>query len=117
MRFYTSIQFTQFLHELSFPVGLLGELNLSIPLAQRQVSSGAKVSYNNVSLERVNLLEVDAMFIALDPGLEEHFKKYKSSPLWQTLNVVKNNRVYTVDSGYSIFGNILSANAVLNDLV
>jgi iron complex transport system substrate-binding protein len=40
------------------------------------------------------LLEADAMFIALDPGLEENLKKYKSSPLWQTLNVVKNNRVY-----------------------
>jgi iron complex transport system substrate-binding protein len=46
MRFYTDIQCTQFLSELSFPVGILEELNLSIPLAQRQVSSGAKVSYN-----------------------------------------------------------------------
>ncbi|MEO3704344.1 hypothetical protein [Trichormus azollae] len=81
MRFYTDIQFRQFLNELSFPVGILEELNLSIPLAQRQVSSGAKVSYNLVSLEGVNLLEADAMFIALDPGLEENLKKYKSSPL------------------------------------
>jgi iron complex transport system substrate-binding protein len=117
MRFYTSIQFTQFLNELSFPVSILEELKLSIPLAQRQVSSGANVSYNNVSLELVNLLESDAMFIALDPGAEENFKTYTNSPLWQMLNVVKNNRVYTVDSGYWIFGNILSANAILDDLV
>jgi iron complex transport system substrate-binding protein len=117
MRFYTSLQFTQFLNELSFPVGILKELNLSIPLAQRQVSSSPNVSYNNVSLERVNLLESDAMFIALDPGSEENFKKYQNSPLWQTLNVVKNKKVYTVNSGYWIFGNILSANAILDDLV
>ncbi|WP_066426971.1 iron-siderophore ABC transporter substrate-binding protein [Anabaena sp. 4-3] len=117
MRFYTTLQFTQFLNELSFPVSILEELKLSIPLAQRQISSNANVSYNNVSLESINLLESDAMFIALDPGSEENFQKYQNSPLWQTLNVVKNNRVYTVNSGYWIFGNILSANAILDDLV
>ncbi|MBE9200483.1 iron-siderophore ABC transporter substrate-binding protein [Nodularia sp. LEGE 06071] len=117
MRFYTTLQFTQFLNQLSFPVSILEELNLSIPLAQRQISSNANVSYNNVSLERVDLLESDAMFIALDPGSEENLQKYQNSPLWQKLNVVKNNRVYTVDSGYWIFGNILSANAILDDLV
>ncbi|WP_414577321.1 iron-siderophore ABC transporter substrate-binding protein [Anabaena sp. CCY 9402-a] len=117
MRFYTTIQFTQFLNQLSFPVGILEELKLSIPLAQWQVSRGANVSYNNVSLERVDLLESDAMFIALDPGAEENFQTYQNSPLWQTLNVVKNNHVYTVDSGYWIFGNILSANAILDDLI
>ncbi|HIK07058.1 MAG TPA: iron-siderophore ABC transporter substrate-binding protein [Trichormus sp. M33_DOE_039] len=117
MRFYTTLQFTQLLNQLSFPVGILEELNLSIPLIQRQIGSSATVSYNNVSLERVDLLESDAMFIALDPGAKENFQKYKNSPLWHTLNVVKNNRVYTVDSGYWIFGSILSANAVLDDLV
>lgn len=117
MRFYTSIQFTQFLNELSFPVSILDELNLSIPPAQLQVSGDTNVSYNSVSLERVDLLESDAMFIALDPGSEENFQKYQNSPLWQTLNVVKNKKVYTVDSGYWIFGNILSANAILDDLV
>jgi iron complex transport system substrate-binding protein len=116
MRFYTTIQFTQFLNQLSFPVGILEELNLSIPLIQRQIGSSANVSYNNVSLERVDLLESDAMFIALDPGSEENFQKYQNSPLWQTLNVVKNNQVFTVSSGYWIFGNILSANAILDDL-
>jgi iron complex transport system substrate-binding protein len=116
MRFYTTLQFTQFLNKLSFPVSILDELNLSIPLAQLQVSKGANVSYNNVSLERVDLLESDAMFIALDPGAKENFQKYQNSPLWHTLNVVKNNRVYTVDSGYWVFGSILSANAILNDL-
>ncbi|MBC6436471.1 iron-siderophore ABC transporter substrate-binding protein [Nostoc sp. HG1] len=117
MRFYTTIEFTQFLNQLSFPVAILEDLKLSIPLAQRQVSIGASASYSNVSLERVDLLESDAMFIALDPGSEENFQTYQNSPLWQTLNVAKNNQVYTVDSGYWIFGNILSANAILDDLV
>ncbi|KOP26805.1 iron siderophore-binding protein [Hapalosiphon sp. MRB220] len=116
MRFYTDLKFTQFLNQLSFPVSILEELKLSIPLAQRQVSN-SKVSFDNVSLERVDLLEADAMFIAIDPGAEDNFQKYKNSPLWQTLNVVKKNRVYTVDSSYWIFGSVLSANAILDDLV
>ncbi len=116
MRFYTDLKFTQFLNQLSFPVSILEELKLSIPLAQRQVSN-SKVSFDNVSLERVDLLEADAMFIAIDPGAEENFQKYKNSALWQTLNVVKKNRVYTVDSSYWIFGSVLSANAILDDLV
>ena len=38
------------------------------------------------------------------------------SPLWQKLNVAKNKRVYTVDSGYWYLGNIMAANAILDDL-
>ncbi|BAT56852.1 ABC transporter, iron(III) dicitrate-binding periplasmic protein (plasmid) [Nostoc sp. NIES-3756] len=116
MRFYTDLKFTQFLNQKSFPVAILEELNLSIPLAQRQLNNST-VSYENVSLERVDLLEADAMFIALDPGAEENFQKYKTSRLWQTLNVVQKNRVYTVNSSYWIFGSVLSANAVLDDIV
>lgn len=117
MRFYTEIKFTQFMKQVSFPGSILEELNLSVPLVQRQINSSASdESYVNVSLERVDLLDADVMFIALDPGAENNLKKYQNSPLWQTLNVVKTNQVYTVDSGYWIFGNILSANAILDDI-
>jgi iron complex transport system substrate-binding protein len=115
MRFYTEIKFTQFMNQLSFPVSVLEELKLSIPLAQRQINN-LDESYVNVSLERVDLLDADTMFVALDPGAAENFQKYQNSPLWQTLKVVKENRVYTVDSGYWIFGNVLSANAILDDI-
>jgi iron complex transport system substrate-binding protein len=56
------------------------------------------------------------MFVTLDPNAEENFNKYRHTVLWQQLNVVRNNQVYTVDSGYWIFGNILAANAILDDL-
>ncbi|BAZ54111.1 ABC transporter, iron(III) dicitrate-binding periplasmic protein [Nostoc sp. NIES-4103] len=116
MRFYTDLEATQFFNQLSFPAKILEKLDLGIPLAQRQIAN-SHVSYNKVSLERLDLLEADAMFIALDPGSEENFQKYKNSPLWQTLNVVKVNKVYTVDSGYWLNGSILSANAILDDIV
>ncbi|WP_084555092.1 iron-siderophore ABC transporter substrate-binding protein [[Phormidium ambiguum] IAM M-71] len=119
MRFYTTLQFTQFLNQNSFTVSVMEELGvLSIPEIQRQQIQipNSDYGYINTSLEQVYLLEADKMFIALDPGAKSNLEVYENSPLWQTLNVVKQNQVYIVDSGYWIFGNILSANAILDDL-
>lgn len=117
MRFYTTLEFTQFLNHVSFPGSVIEELKfISIPTIQRQLQ-GTDETYEMVSLERVDWLDADAIFVALDPGAEDNFEIYASSPLWQTLKVVKNQRVYKVDSGHWIFGNILSANAILDDVL
>ncbi|MEX0267527.1 iron-siderophore ABC transporter substrate-binding protein [Leptolyngbyaceae cyanobacterium UHCC 1019] len=117
MRFYTTLEFTQFLNHVSFPGSVIEELKLiSLPTVQRQLE-GTDETYVNVSLERVDLLDADAIFVALDPGAEKNFQLYAGSPLWQTLKAVKNQRVYIVDSGYWVFGSILSANAILDDVL
>jgi iron complex transport system substrate-binding protein len=117
MRFYTTLQFTQFMNHVSFPGSVIEELqHVSIPTVQRRLG-GSDGTFVQVSLERVDLLDADAIFVALDPGADKNFQIYADSPLWQTLNAVKNKRVYIVDSGYWIFGNILSANAILDDVV
>lgn len=119
MRFYTDVHLTQFLNQNSFAVSVLENVSgLSIPPIQRQQQQvpNSDWGYVNISLERIDWLEADAMFIALDPGAESSFQHYVSNPLWQTLKVVQQNRVYMVNSGYWIFGNILSANAILDDL-
>ncbi|MBD1842683.1 iron-siderophore ABC transporter substrate-binding protein [Cyanobacteria bacterium FACHB-63] len=116
MRFYTTLEFTQFMNHVSFPGSVIEELKfVSIPEIQRQLK-GTDETYVNVSLERVDWLDADAIFVALDPGAEKNFQIYESSPLWQTLKAVKNQRVYKVDSGHWVFGSILSANAVLDDV-
>jgi iron complex transport system substrate-binding protein len=116
MRFYTTIEFTQFMNHVSFPGSVIEDLKLvSIPSVQRQLK-GTDETYVNISLEQVNLLDADAIFVALDPGAAKSFQIYADSPLWQTLKAVKNQRVYQVDSGYWVFGSILSANAILDDL-
>jgi iron complex transport system substrate-binding protein len=116
-RFYAGNQNTQFRSKFSFPGSVILDVGLSLPDIQNRLPGTPILPFMSVSLETLNLLDADVMFVALDPGAEESFQKYQNSPLWQTLNVVKNNRVYTVDSGYWIFGNILSANAILDDLV
>lgn len=119
MRFYTDVHLTQFLNQNSFAVSVLEEIEgLSIPQHQQQVQQipNSDWGYVNTSLEQLDWLESDALLIALDPGAEASFQHYAQSPLWQQLEVVKQGRVYFVDSGYWVFGNILSAYGILDDV-
>ncbi len=115
-RFYAPGETPEFRNKFSFPVSILSELGLSIPEKQSQINTTSDYPYVSVSLERIDLFDADILFVALDSKAEENFQKYQKSSLWQKLNVVQNNQVYTVDSSYWIFGNILSANAILDDI-
>jgi iron complex transport system substrate-binding protein len=115
-RFYAGNQFTEFRTKYSFPGSLLTEVGIVLPEIQNQLTTNENQPLVSVSLERLDLINADILFIVLDPGAEENFNKYQNSPLWQNLKAVKNQRVYTVSSSYWIFGNILSANAILDDL-
>lgn len=120
MRFYTTIQFNQFFTQNSFAVSVLDELGVvTIPDRQRQLRQVPNTAwgYFNTSLEQIDLLDADFMFVAIDPGARFSFDVYQNSSLWQTLSVVKQNKVYIIDSGHWVFGNILSANAILDDIV
>ncbi|MBC1224509.1 iron-siderophore ABC transporter substrate-binding protein [Nostoc sp. UCD121] len=115
-RFYAGKQVPEFRTKYSFPGSLITEVGIPLPDMQNQLNPNENQPLVSVSLERLELLDADILFVALDPGAEDAFKKYHNSQLWQNLHVVKNNRVYTVDSSYWIFGNILAANAILDDL-
>ncbi|NJM19451.1 MAG: iron-siderophore ABC transporter substrate-binding protein [Richelia sp. RM2_1_2] len=115
-RFYAPGGIPEFRNKFSFPVSVISEVGLSIPEKQSQINTTSDYPYVSVSLERIDLFDADILFAALDYKAEENFQKYQNSALWQKLNVVQNNQVYTVDSSYWIFGNILSANAILDDL-
>ncbi|MES1021423.1 iron-siderophore ABC transporter substrate-binding protein [Gloeocapsa sp. BRSZ] len=100
----------------SFSGGILQEAGFSAPHHQVKLAITPDTAYVSVSLERLDLLDADVLFVMLDPGSQDNFDRYQKSPLWQKLSVVQKNRVYTVDSGYWYAGNILAANAILDDL-
>ncbi|MBE9050841.1 iron-siderophore ABC transporter substrate-binding protein [Nostocales cyanobacterium LEGE 11386] len=116
IRFYAGRQNTEFRTKFSFPVSLILDVGLSLPEVQNQLTNNSDQTSVLVSLERADLINADVIFVALDPGAEDAFQQYQNSQLWQKLKAVENNRVYTVDSGYWIFGNILSANVILDDI-
>jgi iron complex transport system substrate-binding protein len=80
-----------------------------VPTAQRR-------NYISLSIERLDLLDGDVMFLILDANARESWQRLQRSLLWQRLKVVQNNQVFVVDSGYWVLGNILAANAILDDL-
>jgi iron complex transport system substrate-binding protein len=113
VRFMASAQNTHYRTVASFPGSVLEDVGLSRPTVQQQPSNQP---YGDVSLERIDWLDGDVIFTLLDPRSENSFQQFQNHRLWQTLSAVKANRVYPVDSGYWSFGNILAANAILDDL-
>jgi iron complex transport system substrate-binding protein len=108
----------EFRSQFSFPGSILQDIGLALPDSQIQVTNPNQ-TFVSVSLEKVDLLDADILFIALDSSdtkAEESLRKYSSNPLWQQLSVFQNHQIYTVDGVHWIFGNILSANLVLDDL-
>jgi iron complex transport system substrate-binding protein len=115
-RIHGGMKVPEFNSQFSFPGGIVNAVGISMPLHQSQLIKSPDDYVIILSLERLDLLDADALFLAVDPGATEAFQEYKNTPLWQTLNVVKNQKFYQVDSGYWVHGSILSANAILDDL-
>ncbi|MBD2207887.1 iron-siderophore ABC transporter substrate-binding protein [Calothrix sp. FACHB-1219] len=115
-RFHGQVQLPEFRSQFSFPGSILQEVGISMPEAQRQLIKTPDDTLIILNLERIDLLDADVLFVAVDPGARDLFQKYQNTRLWQTLNVVQKQQVYSVDSSYWIFGSILSANAIVDDL-
>lgn len=115
-RIHGGMKIPDFSSQFSFPGGIVNAVGISMPLHQRQLVKSPDDYLIILSLERLDILDADALFIAVDPGAKEAFQEYQNTPIWQTLNVVKNQKVYQVDSGYWVHGSILSAHAILDDL-
>lgn len=115
-RFYQAGGIDIYPHKISFPGGILDDIGFVMPTEQVKHYSNSEIEFLSINLERLDLLDADVMFVILDPGSEKKFKNYQTSKLWQLLNIVKNRKIYTVDSGYWAFGNFLAADAILDDL-
>lgn len=98
----------------SFPGSVLEDVGLPRPPAQRKTNSDS--TFKSVSLERLDLLDGDVIFVLLGNDAKEPFAEFRKDPLWQKLEAVQNNRVFTVDFNYWSGGNVLAANAILDDL-
>jgi len=115
-RFHGGVQLPEFRSQFSFPGSVLQEVGISLPKAQRELIKTPNDTLVILNLERINLLDADILFVAVDNAAKELFQKYQNTRLWQSLNVVRNQQVYQVDSSYWVFGSILSANAIVDDL-
>lgn len=111
----------------SFCGTILQDAGLARPLFQNLSASEAKQQLGNeiqvsISVEQTDLADGDVMFIwtsedtvADTQTARKKLATLQSSPLWQSLNVIKRDRVYFVPD-YWIGAGPLAAQAVIDDL-
>ncbi len=98
----------------SFIGSVLDDIGFARPESQQ--STDFKLG---ISAEQVNQADGDVLFYTSygDPGTTQ-FTAVTNSPLWQTLNVVKNQHAYTVDDDHWFLGTgLLGANRIMDDLL
>ncbi|PZO18376.1 MAG: iron-siderophore ABC transporter substrate-binding protein [Leptolyngbya foveolarum] len=97
----------------SFAGTILADAGLSRPTAQDKTGF-----VERISLETIPQLDADVMFLIVsDPAETKTLDQFTSSPLWNRLDVVKQDRVYLVSADTWINGwNILGVQQVLDDL-
>ncbi|MGD1898897.1 MAG: ABC transporter substrate-binding protein [Phormidesmis sp.] len=102
----------------SFPGSILSEIGLSRPTSQ-----SGRTDLRNISLEALDQIDGDVIFVLttksnteLADRIQAEVESVQTTPLWQQLNAVQNNKVYTVEQ-YWVFGNYIAADLVLEDLL
>lgn len=91
---------------------LYREFGLKVPDLIQKATMGSSKGYVALSLEK--LPEYAGDFLVIEDSLEQDISK---DELWQQLDVVKNKRVYTIDSNEYYFNDPLSLDKQLDYLV
>ena len=97
---------------------MLADADLSRPPSQAQAQGP-----QNVSLEALDLLDGDVMFIVRpqantewDSDVRAEIDRMQAHPLWSRLKAVQTNQVYEVGAHWAI-GSYIAANLILDDLL
>ena len=102
----------------TFPGNVLADAGIARPPSQAQAQGP-----RNISLESLDLLDGDALYIILPKSNHEaaaeirtEIDRMQAHPLWSQLKVVQANQVYEVDAYWAI-GGYIAANLILDDLL
>lgn len=102
----------------TFAGSVLADAGIARPPNQAQAQGPQRIS-----LESLDLLDGDVIFIMTLPGGTEvakesqtEIERIKAHPLWSQLKAVQTNQVYEVGSHWAI-GSYIAANLILDDLL
>lgn len=102
----------------TFPGSVLADAGLSRPPSQAE-----GLGVNNISLEVLEQIDGDVMFILtpqsdteLAADIEAEIARTQASPLWPQLQAVQNDQVYEAGPHWAI-GSYIAANLMLDDLL
>ena len=102
----------------TFAGSVLADAGISRPPSQAQAQGP-----QNISLEALDLLDGDVIFIQTQKGntqvvteMQSEIDRIKAHPLWSRLKAVQTNQVYEVGPHWAI-GSYIAANLILDDLL
>jgi iron complex transport system substrate-binding protein len=98
-------------------VGIVLE-DLGLPRPESQDKGTEDERFAEISAEQVNLADGTHIFLTAYGNIEDSpLPDVTGNPLWQSLDAVKNDRVYWVDDDYWMVGiGYIAANRVMDDL-
>lgn len=99
----------------SFAGTILREAGFTRPDNQQEDVWGIKLT----DKESITEMNADTFYIFMsdDPAIKQTYEDWTNHPLWENLDAVKNNQVYTVDEvTWNMAGGMRAANLMLDDL-
>ena len=93
----------------SLPGSVIKDVGLSTPPDQ---DAETEEPYVELSREEIPVIEADYVFITVDEGQQTALRDLRSNPLWNDLGGAQ----IEVPSPSWVFGNVLTANVILDDL-
>ncbi|MEO0707257.1 MAG: iron-siderophore ABC transporter substrate-binding protein [Cyanobacteria bacterium J06649_5] len=98
----------------SFSDSILKDIGLQRPTAQDVVVADSQLQFGEESLD---IADGDFLFIGgLTRDEKDKIQELEQQPLWQKLRAVQENHVYIIDYMTWRGGNLIAANAVIDDL-
>jgi iron complex transport system substrate-binding protein len=98
----------------SFPDFILQDVGLQRPKAQKAIAPSGQLYF---SLEELAKADGDIMFVGtLTDDSQKFLEELKQKPLWKHLRAVQQNHVYPINYLTWRGGNLLAADAILDDL-
>lgn len=91
---------------------LLAELGMTRPENQRSIEDFS----TDLSFEHLEAVDGYALYVYVDTDGEADLAALEANPLWATLDVVGNDRVFLVDSGVWNGISLPAAHAILDDI-
>lgn len=91
---------------------LMAELGMTRPPNQRSIEDFA----TDLSFERVDAVDGYALYVYVDTGGDASLRALTANPLWPTLDVVRNERVFMVDGGAWNAQSLGAAHVILDDI-
>ncbi|MFW9264285.1 ABC transporter substrate-binding protein [Nostoc sp. CALU 546] len=98
----------------SFPDFILQDVGLQRPQAQNAIAPSAQLY---ISIEELEKADGDVIFVGtLTDDSQNFLEELKEKPLWKHLRAVQQNHVYPINYLTWRGGNLLAADAVIDDL-